>query len=573
MNILSLQLGHNATVGLFQDGKIKALVSQERFDYIKNSKAFPKDAIKWIMDLLNLNGEDIDVVAVAGLFIYPNQMNIVRGRASLVSSTWAYLDYKCSSIADIIRALYKPVKQLALNKAKELLYKQLEKFGIAKNKVVFVEHHLCHAYTPYFGFLGGKKAFTLLTLDGAGDFYSATVGVGKEGIYKRLSTTPIKASLGYIYSTTTQFLGMKPLEHEYKVMGLAPYAKEKYAKKVYEKFKQIIWLREDGLTFDSKFPTSRFGIYLKENLCGERFDNIAYAVQKLTEQLITQWVRNAINKTGINRVATSGGVFMNVKANMLLAYMEEIDEIFFTPSAGDESNPIGAAYYTYLHHLKGDPKKIKPIKDLYLGPSFSNDEIEEFIKKKELKRKYKVSYYKDIEGVIAELIAKGEVVARFAGRAEWGARALGNRTILADPSKMESFFKVNDQIKMRDFWMPFAPTMLNERADEYIENPYKRKAPYMILAFRSTEEGRKYFKAAMHQADKTLRPQILEKSWNPKYYKIIKEFENITGIGGVLNTSFNLHGKPIATFPWQALDVFEHSKLKYLAMENWLIEK
>ncbi len=566
MDIISIHYGHNATVGLMREGKLVALVSEERFAYEKNRSGFPHQSLKWIKEKFNVDLSE-SLVVLAGKEIYnvlpSGTFNYIKHR-----SLFWYITYLFPSIYPILRPLIR--HKLSIQHAKRKLHlKKLlkEQYGI--ENVLFVEHHACHAYTPLW-FIDKKKDFSVITLDGGGDGLSGSVWKWN-GKMERIETIDVKDSIGVMYSIVTQFLGMKALEHEYKVMGLAPYAKRKYAEKTYEKyFKSLI--RVDGLKVKAKFPTSRFSYYLREHLCGERFDNIAYGIQKLTEEVILKLVRNVVDALSIPNIATSGGVFMNVKANMLIAYMN-LNDVFFTPSAGDESNPIGAAYYAYMHHLKGNLNKIKPIKELYLGPSFSNDEIEEFIKKKELKRKYKVSYYKDIEGVIAELIAKGEVVARFAGRAEWGARALGNRSILADPSKMESFFKVNDQIKMRDFWMPFAPTMLKERADEYIENPYKRKAPYMILAFKSTEEGRKYFRAAMHQADKTLRPQILERSWNPEYYKIIKEFENITGIGGVLNTSFNLHGKPIATFPWQALDVFENSKLKYLAIENWLIEK
>ncbi len=573
MYILSLQLGHNATAALLKDGQIIGIVSQERFDYLKNSNAFPHDAISYLFSLVGINGQDLDAVSIAGLNVFPSQMSDLstNKKSSKMLEVWTYLNYKFPNLANVFRIfVLNHFKHLKVEHAKNRLFDLLKKYNIPKEKVYFVEHHITHAYTPLYGFIKNKHKWSIVTLDGSGDFYSATVNVFDGKKIERISSTPIHSSLGYMYSKTTQFLGMKALEHEYKVMGLAPYVKKKYGDFVYERyFKDLINI-SDNLTFKSRIPMPYFDYYLKEYVCGQRFDNVAYALQRKIEELIINWIDKVINHTNIPYIATSGGVFMNVKANMRLAYLERIKDIFFTPSAGDESNPIGAAYYTYI---KLGGKHFNPITNLYLGPSFSNDYIGEFIKKNDLKGKYKIDYYKDIEGVIGELIAKGEVVARFSGRAEWGARALGNRSILADPSKMESFFKVNDQIKMRDFWMPFAPTILSERAHEYIVNPLNRKAPYMIVAFRSTEEGRKYFKAAMHQGDHTLRPQILERSWNPKYYKIIKEFENITGIGGVLNTSFNLHGKPIATFPWQAIDVFENSNLKYLALENWLIKK
>jgi carbamoyltransferase len=250
-----------------------------------------------------------------------------------------------------------------------------------------------------------------------------------------------------------------------------------------------------------------------------------------------------------------------------------VEELHPFPSCGDESNPIGAAYYVYIHKFQKPAKSTKRVKQLYLGPSYSNEYAEELIKKIDLKRKYKVDFYKDIEGTIAEILAKGGIVARLAGKCEWGARSLGNRAILGDPSKMETFYTVNDQIKMRDFWMPFAPSIMEERQHDYIENPKNIDAPYMIMAFHSTQLAQKELRAGIHQADKTCRPQIVNKEWNPEYHRIIKEFEKETGIGAVLNTSFNLHGEPIVCSPEDAIHTLEDSGLQNVAIENYIISK
>jgi len=263
---------------------------------------------------------------------------------------------------------------------------------------------------------------------------------------------------------------------------------------------------------------------------------------------------------------------MNVKLNLKIMEMPEVRKFFVFPSCGDESLAIGAAYYGYEQVCKDKGKNvdIEPLGDLYKGPEYSNEYIENVLKKES---GIVYSFFDNIEEKIVELLTKKEIVARFAGRMEWGARALGNRSILADASNYEVVKIINEMIKQRDFWMPFAPTILKEREDDYIVNPKKVPAPYMILAFNSKEKAKKDLVAAMHPYDYTLRPQILEKEENEKYYKIIKIFEEMTGMGGILNTSFNLHGYPIVCSPEDAIHVFKNSGLKYLALENWLVKK
>ncbi|MEW6070483.1 MAG: carbamoyltransferase C-terminal domain-containing protein, partial [Candidatus Thermoplasmatota archaeon] len=289
------------------------------------------------------------------------------------------------------------------------------------------------------------------------------------------------------------------------------------------------------------------------------------------EERVTAWIRAAIVKTGIRRIFTGGGVFMNVKLNKRIQEMEEVEEVFFMPSCGDESNPIGAAYAVAAE--KGI--QTQPLDNLYLGIWYSEQKIREFIDANKLDERYRVTKPDDIEETIAELIANRQIVARFSGKCEWGARSLGNRAILAHPSHMESFYTVNDLIKCRDFWMPFAPTILDTAADKYLVGYDSKKveAPYMITAFQATDIGVKELRAALHQGDHTLRPQILTEKANPDYYRLLKAFEARTGVGAVLNTSFNLHGYPLVATPQQALMTFEKSGLKHLALGPFLISK
>lgn len=576
--ILGMHLSHNSAVCLMEDGRIIAAVQEERFSRNKNDGSFPKAATDWILRAFQLVPQQLDAVAIGGSEVLPSNAELAgsgigrqKEAVPLKTRAWRHIDYKHQRLRSILYPLVMKKRHGMCERGRnELMTKLLQQYSIPMEKVFFVDHHTAHAYTAYYGLRNKRSAALVLTLDGEGDEACATVNTTEEGV-KRIATTPWYNSLGYIYSQTTTYLGMKALEHEYKVMGLAPYAKNYFIGTYKRLFEPVMGIDEKTLEFTSKFPTNRFILHLQENAAGERFDNIAAAVQHLTETLVTRWVTAAIRKSGSDELYLGGGVFMNVKLNLRLSELEGIRDIHPFPSCGDESNPFGAAYYVYINHFSKNDTQ--PLKELYLGPEYPNEQVDGIIKKNGLAGKYLVEMHKDIEGTIAAMLARGEVVARLAGRGEWGARSLGNRAILGNPSSMETFYKVNDQIKMRDFWMPFAPTILKEREADYIENPKGIKAPYMIMAFHSTPLAQRELVAAIHPADKTCRPQVLEKDWNPGYYRIIKEFEKETGIGGVLNTSFNLHGYPLVSSPEDAIYVFENSGLEHVAIEDYLISK
>ena len=260
---------------------------------------------------------------------------------------------------------------------------------------------------------------------------------------------------------------------------------------------------------------------------------------------------------------------MNVKANKRISEIPEVQNLTICPSSGDESAPFGGAYFGLKKLIN---HKTEDINNLYLGPDFSKQDVEKAIKEN-LAKNLKIKKYNDIEKEIATLLAKGKIVGRFKGRMEWGARALGNRSILMDPSRLDLKHELNEQVKSRDFWMPFAATILDEREKEYIINPKNIKAYYMAIGFDTTIKGRRDLAAAIHPYDFTCRPQILKKDDNPDYYKLIKHFESLTGIGAVLNTSFNYHGEPIVCTPEDALHTFKVTGLQYLALGNYLISK
>jgi len=278
---------------------------------------------------------------------------------------------------------------------------------------------------------------------------------------------------------------------------------------------------------------------------------------------------------GGDRVALGGGVFMNVKANMLLAAEDWVRDLFVFPSCGDESNAVGAAYLGYLRRCEetGVPARLRPFGAAYLGPPVTAEEAEAVIRSRDLTSCYAVSEHERIEERIAELLVSDGVVARCAGRMEFGARALGNRSILANPSEPRVVGLINRMIKNRDFWMPFAPTILREREADYLVNPKGLASPHMMLAFATNPKWRDDIGAALHPHDATARAHILDEAWNPPYHRLVREFERRTGIGAVLNTSFNLHGEPLVCSAEDAVDTFERSGLPHLALDRFLISK
>lgn len=587
--VLGIYNAHNATCALLKDGEIIACVSEERFNGKKNYVGFPKQSIDWCLSHAGITAADLTSVALSFAFSSPEFMpseikkdasaSVLLSLYTVVNffrTVWGRLVYYNPNIRPIGTFLHnlaeKIVGRLVLSKEKKLIASFL---GISEKQIVNFDHHLAHAATAYYSSPFNNEKALAFSLDAEGDGKCATVNIFEKDKIKTLAITSRENSFGWLYVYVTRFLGMRGGEDEYKVMGLAPYAKESAVNQIFERIKTTITIDpKNPLKFKSKFNTQDTPFYLKQEMMGIRFDNLAGAFQKLIEERMTEWVSNAIKKTKISTIVAAGGVFMNIKANKKISELPEIKKCFFMPSSGDESIPIGGCFLGYLNIIKEKeiPYNIKPLKTLYLGPSFSNKEIERFLKKRYV-NKYKIVKFSNIEKKIAELLSKGEVVARLKGQMEWGARALGNRSILANPMDRDIVMEINEKMKNRDFWMPFAPSILYERRHDYSINKKDFDSPYMNLSFDGTKMAKRELRAAMHQYDFTLRPQYVKKDWNPSYYKLIKEFERLTGIGGVLNTSFNLHRQPVVLGPQQAMFAFENSGLKYLALEDYLISK
>ncbi len=581
--ILGINDSHLATACLMRDGEVVGCMSEERFTRRKNEGAYPQQAVDLLLAEKGMKPGDLSAVALAGHeAMEPDWFERVTRDDDYIDE---YLGIKkMSGLRRRVRRVGKKLNLSVESSGKNRTPNEkrfqtiVGHLGISKSKIHIVEHHTAHAAAAYYGspFAGERcRRAAVLTNDASGDGVCATWNAaGPDGI-RRLAASPSSAgSLGSFYCLITLFLGMRQLEHEYKVMGLAPYAPEYGKRRSYEVMsKMIAFEPSDPPCFRWKVRRDRFR-YLMENLARHRFDWVAAAGQEMLEEMLLSWALAGIKAAGEGRVAVSGGVFMNVKANQKIAALGEVQELFVLPSCGDESNAIGAAYWVQAEGTKTrGPGRCTPLGALYLGRDITEAAAAEAIERLGAGQNYVVRHFDDIDGEVARLLSKGEVVARVRGGEEFGARALGNRSILANPSDIRVVARINKMIKSRDFWMPFAPTLLAERADDYLHNPKGMKSPYMMLTFDSTPRGQEDFLAACHPYDGTLRPQILEREHNPDYYRLIEEFERRTGIGGVLNTSYNLHGEPIVSSPEDAIRTFEGSGLPHLALGQYLISK
>lgn len=565
MKVLGVHDGHNAAACLVEDGRVSWCVQEERLSRRKNHWGFPSQAVKAVLDLARLQPGQIDRVAMAGTHTPrpADVMKVYKGRTGRLMPRLLE-----AAAASPLYGLYK-------HKVRGERLAALQATGLDPARASFVDHHTCHAASAYYGSPLRDEKVLVLTSDGSGDGLCATVSVGENGALTRLQAVPKGDSVGNVYAMVTFLLGLVPWEHEWKIMGLAPYAPESGAERSAAVFRRLLRLPERGLGLERLVdePTHRLYKRLRADLELHRFDWVAAGVQRFAEELIVGWTRRALAATGARRLALAGGVFMNVKANKLLMELPGVDDLFVFPSCGDESNAIGAAYHVHAQArlAQGGPVDIAPI-----GPAYWGGEADETTSERALSAAsgdgWKVSRPADPAQAAADLLARGEVLARCAGRMEFGARALGNRSILADPRDLRCLRTINMAVKKRDFWMPFAPVMRRARAAEYVRNEKGVASPYMMLSFDTTDR-RDDLMAAVHQADLTARAQLLDPGWNPGYEAILERFEASTGRGVLLNTSLNLHGFPIVDGPEDALDVFRRSGLRHLQLGPFFVEK
>ena len=594
MKILAITLEKCSGCAVLIDDKIIFSTSEERYSRIKSDSSFPRNSINAALSFSGLKGTDFDNVIICG-----NKLSLL---APLMN------EYSTFSVDDQTRAMeeyWYPNLVLGKNKSFLEVFKDkinLEQFpfnteigknfdifklhnpyteedgknvssffkqiiasllGIEQEKIMHMEHDWCQAAYGFYGSPIRDDNTLIVTADAWGDDLSGTLSVysKEKGQIERVKEYNHKDfQLARIYRYTTLVLKMLANEHEYKVMGLASYYNGPMIEKVEKVFDTM--LQNDGLEFIFNNEVLDIYDYLKNNLKNFRFDHIAAGLQSFTEKILVNWFSNAISRYNAKSVVFSGGVSMNVKANMKISQIPKIEKFFVCGAGTDETLPIGACY----HWAEMNGIKPKPLDTLYLGSNAVYDE-----KDISSLAQYTIKKFNSEEQIL-EQILKNKIVAVCRGRMEMGQRSLGNRSIIADPRTRSNVEKINNSIKKRDFWMPFAPVILEEYQDLLIENPKKIDSPFMTIAFE-TKDGKNKFPAAVHQADGTARAQLLKKEQNPILWNLIFKFYEKTGIPALLNTSFNLHGEPIVRTIQDALRVFEKSELEVLWLDGHIIEK
>jgi carbamoyltransferase len=580
MNVIGIHDGHNASVALLQDGKLVFALSEERLVRRKNAGGIPINAINRLLADTSLDSNSIDYVAVSGT-APPRPEWIERDKImSRYREQFSKEPARLQGIFERVSHLFSSSKGSAarlteISSAERL--EKLAKMGFRPERIILLDHHRCHAAAAYYASRRQAGKVLVLTNDGGGDGLCATVNLGENGRITRLAEVKQENSFATLFGRTTFLMGMVPLEHEYKLMGMAPYGDEGRARTIADEILQYFeWPDDRPFGWRKKAalpPTYRWGPLLEDIFRFRRFDDISAAMQMVVEDMALKWIRRCLDLTGAHQVVLGGGLFMNVKLNKRIMELPEVEDVYIMPSCSDESNSIGAAYMGAVENGMA-PEDVASLRDLYLGAVYTEEEIRNVTASYPFSAKVDIDEPEDMEDRVATLLAAGEVVARYAGREEFGARALGNRSILSDPSQLENIVKINKMIKQRDFWMPFAASMTVEQAAENLYNPKGHFSPYMVMTFDSVRERTALFRAATHPYDGTIRPQIVNADWNPGYHKIIRRFAEKTGRNcGVLNTSFNLHGFPIVSSPQDALEVFEKSGLNLMAIGPFILRK
>jgi carbamoyltransferase len=599
MIVLGIHDFHDSSACIMVHGELKALVAEERFSRLKRDMGYPYRSINFCLKQTGVDPRDIDHVAIASTQ-YSAFMSKVKAFSTFGVEDWFRLFeeywwpriYEKRETTEVILDLWNDPRFKALDHyydfsvidgsfqsiMDESLAKQIRldavrrHLGIESQRVGFYDHHSCHAWYALFG--GPKREDNTLvyTIDGGGDKTSATLFRFAGGQMRELARSN-KADPSKIYRNIAFTMGMKGGEHVHKVMGLAPYATDRELMRSWRVFDGMFTVKGDMICYaDDREPPDNF-FYFQKAFSKHRFDGIAGAVQQMFETAIYQWLEGCQRKYRSRSAVFAGGGAMNVKTNMILAESGLVDYFHVCPSPTDDTLCVGACYMAETRHDPRAWEYLKPITDVYLGPEFDRSAIEAAVISKGIPDRFNLEERADADK-IASWLEDGRIVARLSGRMEFGERALGNRSILADPRNPETVHRVNRQIKYRDFWMPFAPVLLQERCFEYIKARNRDIVrSYMMIASETTDKGKAELPAAIHPADRTARPQVLQKRENASYYEIVKKFEVRTGIAGLVNTSFNLHGEPIVCSPEDALDVFLRSELDAVVMDDIAVKR
>jgi len=444
-------------------------------------------------------------------------------------------------------------------------------FGTSKPRMRFVEHHLAHAISAY-GYSGFDDA-AIVIMDGRGAWEATSIWHGKNGRIEHVQTIPFPNSIGGFYSAFTEYLGFVPNSDEWKVMGLAPYGEPGVKLDAFidadtnngtpyrVHTKRINGGRTGAVAgIAAALGTPR----VAESEIEQRHKNIAFAVQEYCERAMMSVVRAALQKTNSKNLCLAGGVALNSKANGKILASGIVENLFVQPAASDDGVALGAALAPCLD--QGGQLPNRAMRHAYFGPGFESDAIETALKT------YKLRYstLSDPAAAAAQLLSEGKILGWFQGRMEFGPRALGGRSILADPRDPEMTAKVNNAVKFREWWRPFAPSMKREAAGEFVESA--TDSPFMIVTAQVRQEKQSVIPAVTH-VDGSARPQTVEQTANPVYWRLIDEFGKRTGVPVVMNTSFNLRGEAIVNTPTDAIRTFFSSGMDGLVIGNFLVEK
>lgn len=579
MIILGINAYHgDASAAIVIDGKLMACAEEERFNRIKHSAGFPKEAIRYCLKEIGVSVKEVDYIAV------PKDP-----RARILKKL--YYGIKIPALA--IRRFTALCKMQNIKRTLADIFKIDEKE--IKAKIINVEHHRAHLASSFF--VSSFDKALLFSADGLGDFASTMWGVGEGSKIKILGEVCFPHSLGMYYTAVTQYLGFLNYGDEYKVMGLAAYGEPEYK----DEFKKILLNHGElgfklgldyflhhkklvDMNFEEGYPYLEplYSAYLEKCLgphrqsldsIGARHQNIARSLQLRLEEIFLCLLNELYRPYKLDKLCLAGGIAFNCVANGKIFDNTPFKNIYIQPAAGDAGLAIGAAYYVW-HRILNKPRDFV-MEHAYWGPAYSCEDIsyELGVMSDELnKQGCKVAKIEDEDElctITAKAISEGKVVGWFQGRMEWGPRALGNRSIVVDPRRQDLKGILNQRIKHRESFRPFAPSILEEEVGEYFKKTHP--SPFMLFAYKVRQEKKKLIPAVVH-IDETARLQTVNKTSNPLYWKLIAEFRKITGVAVLLNTSFN-ENEPIVCTPKEALDCFLRTKMDVLVIGNYLIRK
>lgn len=559
MNILGIScFYHDSAACLLRDGKVIAAAQEERFNREKNSPAFPINAINFCLQSANMVMYDVDYI---GFYEKP----FLKFSRMIISHLRAW-PFSLKSFLDSM-----PV-WLQDRLIMPLIFKKELAFG---GKVLFIKHHLSHAASSFL--VSPFEESAILTADGVGEWASLTYGIGKGDNIKILKEIRFPDSLGLLYTAVTAYLGFKANQEEGTVMGLAAYGQPSYL----DKFRKIVRVKDDGsfrmdqsffgFNRASRMYTRKFiKMFGRERRPGdkieERHRDIAASLQKFIEETTLAMARHVHDETGLDKLCLAGGLFLNCVANAKILEGTPFKEVFIQPAAGDSGAAVGVASYIY-NSILGNERSYR-MEDACLGPDFSNSQVKRALLNQDLD--FKELSDLELSRHIASQIAQDKIIGWFQGRMEFGPRALGNRSILADPRNPRMKELLNAKVKKRESFRPYAPAVLEERARDFFNA--KQFSPFMLLAAGVRGDKKAVIPSVTH-IDGSARVQTVSKNTNPKFWQLIKEFENLTGVPLIINTSFNLRGEPIVCSPEDAARSFKASQMDCLVLGNFVTER